>query len=420
MKMIHQADRHLLMLGLGFSSGLPISMVMGTLSARLAFSDIDIRTIGLMLYLTLPYTLKVLWAPFFSYFDPPFFKRNKRLPAWLITTQICIVVCLVVLAQSDPKHHFLRLIIFTFGLAFFSASQDILIDGWRILTNSNSDQGKMGALSNFGYQCARFVSGAGCLYLASVYSWSTGYYVVAAAMCVGLMISIRLYARSEPKAYPQLTGTSFWSLCVEPLINPFTDLKKRYGSMMLAIFFIVAVYRLPEFLAGAMAMPLYHHLNYTLTQIALVSKIYGVLVGMFSALLCGVLIKRFGWYPIFLLGAPIGTLANLMFAWLALYPPETWRLVLAISVDNFCGAFAGMALITFMSVLSKTQYALVQYAILTSLFALAGKCVAGTSGYAVSWLGYPAFYSYVSLLSIPLLILCLATRNIATLHQSTS
>ena len=406
----HLADvRVALILALGFSAGLPLLLVFGTLSAWLRESGVPVTTIGLFSWLALAYSLKFLWSPFVDAFDVPVLARLVgRRRAWMMASQVLVAIALVGVGFSDPGTGIAITAAFTFLVAFGSATQDVVVDGWRIDAAPLSMQGIMAAAYQLGYRLALICAGAGALYIAEFVSWRTAYVAMAALMSVGLVAS--LLAPVVDRA-PVIDGG------VKPLPvkfdfrlavwAPLEDLYRRKGRMLVGILALVALYRLPDFVAGVMANPLYIDLGFSKIDIANVSKLYGVWVGIVGAFVGGLLVPRLGLFTTLLIGAVIGAGSNLMFSWLALEGARLELLVLAISIDNFSGSFAGTALIAYMSGLTSPGFAATQYALLSSLYALPGKLVGGISGFIVAAYGYATFFTLTALVGIPVVLLCL-------------
>lgn len=405
-----------LMLALGFSSGLPLLLVLGTFSTRLAYSGIDIKAIGLFSYVALPYTLKFLWAPLIDRFDVPgLTRRLGRRRAWMVTTQGAVAAALALMAFADPATSLALLGLGAFLLAFCAATQDVVIDGWRIDAAGTDLQGVLAATSNLGYRFGLMSAGAGALFLAAAYGWRAAYLLMAALMLVGLVAALlapafdrtgdegRAAAAVEAAAGRPAKVWSFRGAVLEPL----AELHARLGPGLWAILVLVALYRMPDFISGVMASPLYFQVGFTLTEIGAVSKLYGIWVGIAGAFVGGWAMQRFGLFPTLVVGAFLGAASNLAFSWLSFGGPEVWRLTAAISIDNFCGSFAGMALIAYMSSLTAPGFAATQYALFSSLYALPGKLVAGTSGYIVAAYGYPVFFAITAAVGIPVVVLCL-------------
>ena len=400
--------RVLLMLAFGYSAGLPFLLVFGTLSVWLRESGVPVTTIGLFSWLALAYSLKFAWSPLVDAFDVPILARLVgRRRAWMMACQVLVAIGLVGVGLTDPASGIAATAAFTFVVAFGSATQDVVVDGWRIDAAPTSQQGIMAAAYQLGYRLALICAGAGALYIAQFGSWRIAYFSMAALMGVGLVASLLApIVDRAPGATGPVANAPRFSF-TEAIKAPLADLYRRKGAVLVPILVLVALYRLPDFVAGVMANPLYIDVGFTKTDIANVSKLYGIWVGMVGAFVGGFAVPVLGLRVTLLIGAIAGAASNLMFTWLALTGPSLELLVLVISIDNFSGSFAGTALIAYMSGLTGAGFAATQYALLSSLYALPGKLVGGISGFIVAYFGYPTFFSLTAAVGIPVVMLCL-------------
>ncbi|MGO4570522.1 AmpG family muropeptide MFS transporter [Microvirga sp. 2TAF3] len=394
-----------LMLPLGFSSGLPFLLVFSTLSAWLREAGISRTEIGMLSWVALAYSFKFLWAPIVDRYDVPFLARLLgRRRGWMALSQIVTALGLIGIAASDPQMSLMLTIVSALLVAFASATQDVVIDGWRIDAASTERQGMMAASLQLGYRLALICAGAGALYIAEFVNWRSAYLAMAALMSVGLIGTLLAPQVNEGSARERLP---FAAAIIEPLANLF----QRKGLILIPILALVACFRLPDFVAGVMANPLYIDLGFSKADIANVSKLYGVWVGIAGAFAGGLALTRLGlWWTLFI-GAFIAASSNLMFSWLAMEGARMDLLILAISVDNFASGFAGSALVAYMSGLTAPGFAATQYALLSSLYALPGKLIGGASGAVVDAYGYPLLFSATAAIGIPLVILCLVVRK---------
>ncbi|MDQ4136534.1 MAG: MFS transporter [Pseudomonadota bacterium] len=394
-----------LMLAFGYSAGLPLLLVFGTLSAWLRESGVPVTTIGLFSWLALAYSFKFLWSPLVDAFDVPLLSRLVgRRRAWMIVSQATVAVGLVGVGLSDPGATIAVTAAFTFLVAFGSATQDVVVDGWRIDAAPTSRQGIMAAAYQLGYRLALICAGAGALYIAEFVDWRAAYLSMAGLMGIGLVGTL---LAPSTDAVVERNRFSFASAVIEPL----ADLVRRKELLIVPILLLVGLFRLPDFVAGVMANPLYIDLGFSLTDIANVSKLYGVWVGIIGAFAGGLALTRMGLWPTLLTGAVIAASSNLMFAWLATAGARLDLLTLAISVDNFAAGFAGSALIAYMSGLTSPAFAATQYALLSSLYALPGKFIGGFSGAVVDTWGYPALFTGTAAIGLPLVVLCFIVRR---------
>ncbi|WP_298955358.1 MFS transporter [uncultured Methylobacterium sp.] len=403
------SDRRMaLMLVLGFGAGLPILLVFATLSAWLRSVGIARSEIGLLSYVSLAYSLKFLWAPVIDRFDLPVLSRLLgRRRSWMLASQLLVAGSLVAMSRGDPAQSLGYVVVCALLIAFASATQDIVVDGWRIDAAPTERQGMMLAAYQLGYALARICAGAGALYVADAFSWAPAYGTMAALMLVaivGTLAAPKVQARDPGQRRGWRAGLQ------EAVVEPFADLVRRKGAGLALILALITLYRLPDIVSGIMANPLYIDMKFTLSEIATVSKVYGVWVGIAGAFAGGIAVSRLGMHLSLLIGGIAASASNLMFAWLALAGHDLPLLVASISIDNFAGAFAGTALIAYMSGLTSPAFAATQYALLSSLYALPGKFVGGLTGFAVEAMGYPAFFVMTAMVGIPVVALCLALR----------
>jgi PAT family beta-lactamase induction signal transducer AmpG len=322
----------------------------------------------------------------------------------MLLTQIGVAFGLTAVGFSDPASSLGLTVAAALMVAFSSATQDVVIDGWRINVAETSRQGMMAAAYQLGYRLALICAGAGALYMAEYVNWHAAYFVMAALTGIGMIGTLLAPSPSEATGGKSL---SFASAVIEPL----RDLFERKGLLLIPILLLVGLFRLPDFVAGVMANPLYIDLGFAKTDIANVSKLYGVWVGIAGAFAGGFALTRIGLWPALLIGAVFASASHLMLAWLALAGARLDLLTLAISVENFASGFAGSALIAYMSSLTSPGFAATQYALLSSLYALPGKFIGGFSGAVVDRWGYPALFMATATIAVPLVVLCLIVRR---------
>jgi PAT family beta-lactamase induction signal transducer AmpG len=393
------------MLGLGFSSGLPFLLIFSTQSAWLRETGVSRTQIGLFSYVALTFTFKFLWAPLVDTLYLPLLARLiGRRRAWMLLAQFGIALGLVALALGDPGKLLAWSVASSFFVALWAATQDVAIDGWRINAAPPDQQGMMSATYQLGYRLALLSAGAGALYIADLVNWSTAYLVMATLMGIG--VTACLLAPNSVMPASQLANNFAPLSIVRTFVEPLADLIKRKGALLILILLLVALYRLPDFVSGVMANPLYIDLGFSKSDIATVSKLYGVWVGIAGAFAGGAAVACFGLMPVLLCGGVAASTSHLTLAWLAASGARLDLLTLAISVENFASGFAGTALIAYMSSLTSPAFAATQYALLSSLYALPGKLIGGLSGLMVDTFGYPVFFLMTSTIGIPVLILC--------------
>ena len=419
--------RVLAMLLLGFSAGLPFPLVLTTLSARLRQAGIDRTTIGFFSLVGLAYSLKYFWAPIVDRLPLPLLHRLGRRRGWMLLAQCGIGVGLVLMALHDPAVDALQMAWLAVFTAFCSATQDIALDAWRIEAVGAERQGAMAAAYQTGYQLALICAGAGALHAAATGGWTFSYLLMATCVAVGLITTLsiaepdaqvnRATLAQEARVVAFLEGSAHWpgalrnvvAWLIGAVVCPFVDFFSRQGLRTgLPILGLILTYRLNYSTMGVAANPFYIDMGYTLDQIALVSKVYGVLMTLAGALLAGLLVKRYGIARTLLTGWVLLTVANLFYAWFAtLQHPGTQWLATAVSFDNIGNGIAGTAFIAYMSSLTNAAYTATQYALFGTLWSLPAKSIASQWGRIVDAFGYPPFFVYTALVGLPSLLLVL-------------
>ena len=392
------------MLGLGFSSGLPLLLVYVTQSAWLSDARVSIKVIGALSEMALAYKLKFLWAPFLDRYDAPLLGRLLgRRRGWIVASQLGVVAALSGIAFGDPAHRLWWTIVFSTTLGFAASTQDIVIDGWRINVVPKDKQPLMSSVAEVGWRVGNLAAGAGALYLADRVGWRGAYLCMAALMAPGLVAAMLAPEpasdRTAPRHQPAIWAT---------IIAPIKELVTRLGPMAAPILLLVAGFRMPGYIATAMAIPLFKSLHYSNTDIATVTKVFGFGVAIAATMLGGWLVPRLGMMPSLLLGTVAGSSSHLALAWLAAHGHQGafWTFAIAVSIDSFAYAFASIVLITYMSTLTATELAGSQFALLTSIVALPGSVLASLSGFVIDTTGYAWFFVATSLIGLPVAVLC--------------
>lgn len=409
------------MLALGFSSGLPFLLTSRTLGFWLRDDGIDLKTIAALEWVGFAYTFKFLWAPLLDSVRVPFLdeKLGKR-RAWMVVSQVILMLSIFAMSTAQPSASILTVTLFALVVAFAAATQDIAVDAWRIEAAPNDEQGLMAAAYQFGYRFALIAAGAGALYLADIYSWNLSYVVMALLMGLGVVAAILAPRPLREDAREEKTKLNPAVWLAQKVTGPFQDFFTRYGKGALALLALIALYRLPEFLIGPLSSPFYHDLGFTKSEVASVTKLYGVWVGLFAAAVAGLCAVRFGLYVTVVIGAISQATGVLAFAWLAGRGHDVGALTLAISAENFGGGFAGAALIAYMSSLTSPLYTATQYALFSSLYAFLGKLLAGFTGFLVEDMqhaggdllkAYGQFFILCAAAGIPAVILAVLSNR---------
>ncbi len=408
------------MLSLGFSAGLPLLLVFGTLSFWLREAGIDRTTIGHLSWVGLAYGFKWVWSPLVDRMPIPFLTPwLGRRRSWLLLSQVVIVGALVSMAFTDPKVALAPIVWGALAVAFASATQDIALDAFRIESADVDRQAALAATYQTGYRLAMIWAGAGVLWIAARAevadaaryqpgAWHTAYLVMAASMLPG-MATVLLSAEPLQRMLAPARSAAEW--LQGALIAPFADFFARYRWHAVLVLGLIALYRISDVVMGIMANPFYVDMGYTKDEVAAVTKVYGVIMTLVGAFVGGVLSMRFGVMRILMLGAVLSAASNVLFAWLAGHGHDVSALIMVVSADNLSSGIASAAFIAYLSGLTNVQYSATQYALFSSLMLLLPKFLAGFSGQYVDHFGYAHFFVATALLGVPvLLLIALASR----------
>ncbi|MDQ1341450.1 MAG: transporter, family, beta-lactamase induction signal transducer AmpG, partial [Pseudomonadota bacterium] len=422
----YKHPRVLAMLFLGFSAGLPFMLVFSTLSAWLREVGVERATIGMLSWVGIIYSIKFFWAPVVDRLRLPLLHRLLgRRRSWMLLAQAGIAIGLFNMAHLNPVGHLGAMAALALLVAFSSATQDVAIDAWRIEAVPQSMQGVMAAAYQLGYRIAIMVASAGALWIAADFGWTAAYTAMAVMVGVGIVTTLlipepqprvaqqtlaqeqRVIDWLERKAHWPATMQQAGSWFVGAVVCPFVDFFTRYGKRLAVLMLaFIASYRLTDFTMGVMANPFYLDVGYTLKEIAAVAKGYGVIMSILGTILGGVAVARLGTVRSLVLGSLLVIGSNLLFMTLAFQDdPNLVGLAVVISADNLAMGVAGTALIAYLSSLTSASYTATQYALFSSMYALPGKLLMGTSGFVVDAVGYPWFFVYTSSLGIPALVM---------------
>jgi PAT family beta-lactamase induction signal transducer AmpG len=408
------------MLLLGFSAGLPLLLVLGTLSFWLREAGVDRTTIGYLSWVGLAYGFKWVWAPLVDRLPIPVLTRVLgRRRSWLLLSQLAVMAGLVAMSFNDPQQSLQPVVWGALAVAFGSATQDIALDAYRIESAGSERQAALSATYQTGYRLAMIWAGAGVLWIAAraevsgagAYqhgAWQVAYLVMAASMALGV---VTVLLSAEPPLPPIPPASTPLEWLKGALIDPFADFLSRYRWQAALILGLIAVYRISDVVMGIMANPFYVDMGYTKDEVAAVTKIYGVIMTLAGAFLGGMLAMRLGVMRVLMLGAVLSAASNLLFALLSVRGHDVNWLVGVVSADNLAGGIASAAFIAYLSSLTNVRYSATQYALFSSLMLLLPKFLAGYSGRYVDAFGYADFFVATAILGLPVLVLIwLATR----------
>jgi PAT family beta-lactamase induction signal transducer AmpG len=417
---VYREPATLRMLFLGFSAGLPLLLVLGTLGFWLREAGVDRTTIGFLSWVGLAYAFKWVWAPLVDRLPIPILSAALgRRRAWLLVAQGLVVAGLCGMALHDPQVSLHAVVASAVLAAFGSATQDIALDAFRIESAGARRQGALAAAYQTGYRLAMIWAGAGVLWIAARAevngatgyqhdAWRTAYLAMAVSMAVGV-ITVLLSPEPVRRALPPARDAAAWLRDV--LVEPFADFLRRYRWHAVLILALIAVYRISDVVMGIMANPFYVDMGYTKDEVAAVTKVFGVIMTLVGAFVGGALAVRLGVMRVLMLGAVLSAVSNLLFAWLGSRGHDVQALVFVISADNLSSGIASAAFIAYLSSLTNVEYSATQYALFSSMMLLLPKWLAGFSGKYVDAFGYSSFFTATAMLGLPVVLLVwLASR----------
>ncbi len=411
-----------IMLGLGFSSGLPFFLTANTLGYWMRDEGQTLQAIGFLSWVGLAYSFKFLWSPLIDRLDAPWLgKRLGRRRGWILTTQVVISCGLLAMAATGPRHGLLALGVAALTVAFASATQDIVVDAWRIeAADTHEELGLLSSAYQLGYRIAVLTSDALILFPANHLGWPVAYGLMAALMVIGVAATLKateppgadVALHEKSAAAPLWTGRGL----LDAVVGPFLAFFRDWGWVALLMLAFISLYRLPEFVMGPMVTPYYHDLGLSKDLVGAVRSTVGIVASFLGIAFGGLLAARIGYMRALILCGLLQGLAIASFALLAVYGADP-RLFGAVMVfDNFGVSAAGVALVTYMSSLTSLGYTATQYALLSSAYAIVGKFLKGFSGAVVDGLqahghtlmeSYALFFVGAGAIGLPSILLCL-------------
>jgi len=393
----------LIVLTFGFSSGLPLMLVFGTLSLWLKDYNIAYSAIGAFSLVRLPYSFKWLWAPLVENCRIPVLERLGKRRSWALLAQVGLFLSLFWLSCLEPSGNIMYMAIVTLLVSFFSATQDIVLDAFRVeMFEGNTEEEVKGAtIYVLGYRIGIVVSGAVAIGMAAYMSWNMVYLINALLLFLGMWAT---FLSCEPENHVVKVQTSKESVIKYALVEPFAQFIKR--PYWLIALLIVFSYRLSDAYFGPMAYPFYDDIGFSKAEIAYITKIYGMAATIIGGIIGGMLLAKVGMMRGLLWLAFIQGITTALYIPLYYVGHNIWFLMFTISLENLSSGMATTAIIAFMSVLCDKGHTATQYALLSSLTGIARDILASTSGWVLEQTCWPVFFGISALLTLPGAILC--------------
>lgn len=411
---VYLRPRVLIVLLLGFSAGLPLALSGETLRVWMADRGVDLGTIGLLSLAGLPYTIKFLWAPVVDALDVPWLsQRLGRRRGWLVASQLLLMAAIVFLGTRDPIAAPVAVGLGALLVAFASATQDIVIDAYRVESLSTDEQAAGMAGYVAAYRIGMLASGAGIIGLSAwleagglskVAIWPIAYGVAAALVIVGLLAVL---AGREPEGATRAAGETQGDALTRVFrtaMHAFSDFLARDAAIAVLVF--VVLYKLCDALAGTMTAPFVLSLGYDKGTYAAIVKGVGLAALLIGGFAGGAVARAMPLASALWLGAVLQMVSNLAFVWLYFQPVGAWALTAAIVVENFTGAIGTVIFVAYLSALcGNPLHTATQYALLTALASTGRTFLSSGSGFLVNAIGWPLFFIATALVALPSLAL---------------
>jgi PAT family beta-lactamase induction signal transducer AmpG len=412
---VYLQPRVLIVLVLGFSSGLPLALSGSTLLVWMRESGVDLGTIGLFALVGTPYTLKFLWAPLVDALHVPLLtKWLGRRRGWLVFAQLLLIAAILLLAVTDPAKSPFYVALGALLVAAASATQDIVVDAFRVESLPESEQAAGMASYVAAYRIGMLISTAGALFLVSGFeatgltksiAWMWGYIAMAAMVLIGMIAAL---VATEPeqsrRAAEATSGESALARVTSAAVGAFTEFLTRKDVW--AVLAFVILYKFTDSFSGTMTAPFVIDLGFTRNDYAAIVKGVGLAATLVGGFAGGFLARAWSLEACLWTGGVLQAISNLAFAWLAYVGLNQWALALAITVENFTGAIGTVIFVAYLSSLCQSPlHTATQYALLTAFAAIGRTYLSAGAGYVAQATGWPAFFVLSVLVAVPSLIL---------------
>src|ERR1700704_303364 len=412
---VYLQPRVLIVLLLGFSSGLPLALSGLTLLVWMRESGVDLPTIGLFALVGTPYTLKFLWAPLVDALHVPFFTRAfGRRRGWLLFSQLLLIGAILLLALTDPARSPLFVALGALLVATMSSTQDIVVDAFPVESLPESEQAAGMASYVAAYRIGMLVSTAGALFIVSGFegtgivrnaAWMWGYVMMAAMVLIGTVTAL---AATEPeqsaRAEAATRSESAFTRVLHAAIGAFSEFLARKDALAALTF--VVLFKFTDAFSGTMTAPFVIDLGFTRNDYAAIVKGVGLAATLIGGFAGGFVARRYSLAASLWIGGVLQAIANLSFSWLALSGVNQWALAFAITAENFTSAIGTVIFVAYLSALCKNPlHTATQYALLTALAAVGRTYLSSGAGYVAKATGWPLFFAICVVVAVPSLIL---------------
>jgi len=396
---IYLSKKMLLMLVLGFASGMPLALTSSTLSAWLVTEGVDIKTIGIFSLVGLPYAFKFLWSPLMDRYVPPFLGRRR---GWMLITQLALIAIIATMGFFNPSSQPLLVALWAVALAFFSASQDIVLDAYRTEYLAPEERGAGAGIWIMGYRLAILVSGALALILSDHISWRSVYVIMGLVMAIGCAATFLCPDPAQGR-HRQVAAAPPKSLH-EAVVSPFVEFFRRPGAWEILLF--VILYKIGDVAAAQMTTPyILQHIGFSRTELGTIFKGFGMAATILGGIVGGALMTKWNLRRSLLVFGILQGVSTISFVLLEFTGRQLWALSVVIGVENICGGMGTAAYMALLMGLCNARFTATQYALLSSLMAVSRYITGAPTGYLVVAAGWVWFFIICTALAIPGLLL---------------
>lgn len=379
---------------MGFSCGVPLLLTLGVLQAWMKDENIDLTLIGLINLVQIPYTWKFIWAPIVDRFRLPFLGRRR---GWLILSQLCLMLSIMALGFSNPGDSLVLMMVMAMLVAFFSATQDIVVDAYRREDLPDDELGLGSSLYMSGYRFGNMLASGGGLIMADYMAWSAVYTIMAMCMIIGIITTL---FTPEPEEAPGSPAT-----LKAAVIEPFVEYFKRRGAILMLAF--ILLYKVGDMMASAITTPFYLDIGFTKTEIGAVVKLFGTWAIIGGAIIGGTTIVKLGINKSLWLFGFLQAISTAGFAMLARVGHNLLALSGVIAFENLSMGMGTAAFLAFMASITDKRFTATQYALLSSLMAVPRVIISAPTGYLAKIMGWESFFILCTLIAIPGMLLLL-------------
>jgi len=378
----------------GFSSGLPFYLTSKTLQAWMTTAHVDLATIGFFSLVTLPYSLKFVWAPVMDRYIPPFLGRRR---GWVLITQVLLLISIAAMALHDPARGLQMLAINAIAIAFFSASQDISLDAYRTDVLQDREMGAGAAVFVLGYRIAMISTGALAFFLADRIQWPAVYFVLSLLLLVGIATT---FIAPEPVLSDAPPKT-----LLEAVVLPFADFFQRVGPRAVLVLLFIVMYKYSDSLAGSMTTPFLLQAGFSQSEVGAVFLGVGVLATIAGVVVGGAAIGQVGINKALWIFVVFQGLSNLTYYGLSLSGKSHAFMVAAIITENFGLGLVSAGMTAYIMEMCNKRFTATQFALLSSLMAASRDILVAPAGKLVESIGWPGFFLLTVAMAIPPLLL---------------